>query len=586
MKSDTNLRQYVLVRSKQTENKYGPFLKELLESEGFMGFESVDIDTVPMPLFGEDDIIIVTRCYLRDTEFEKLENAAKQGASLVMIQPQKRFVTKFGWKAENHVHYPGYIRINEGYPGSGTPLQTHLPIPLYAANENTNDWHVIAHALNCSRKDDAYPAVVSSRCGEGKLAFLFYDLPEAVARIRFGNSDLAGYNTAGFAWSHTFDLFAGHIDERLKHLPQAEFHTQMFAKLLTEISPYPLPRFWYYEKTEQKTACIVQSDDDYSKPGDFEALASAVEKRKGAISFYLMENTKLSLEQANNLVGRGHSIAPHIDASGGIDRGAVTCDDLYFSFPERLSDETSRFVKKYGYHGATMQPHCSPWPSYMEDVPVFQENGYRLLFSYMCFFPCDDWIGNVEKQAENWGNYLCGSGRPIKFCDQNGKSYNCWQQPLLFFDDGTHIDFFALKERAVSNFAAKLNDSVTRTYSTLSILSHPVSFSGYSSPVWENILDILYDGQHPIYSGDKWLDFIDRRSAIKISHEISGNALLVKVENLDGLLPLMFPVSGEKKISINGSFIEPVREKRLEEIYDFIQLDSAIHGKNINLEIR
>lgn len=586
MRSDTSLRQYVLTRSRQAENKYGPFLAELLKSEGFMGFEVVDLDMVPMPEFQEHDIIIVTRCYLRDTEFEKLENAAKQGASLIMIQPQGRFVTRFGWKAENQVYYPGYIRINNGYPGIDSPLQTHLPIPLYSANENTGDWHVVANALDSSWEKASYPAVVSRRMGSGKLTFLFYDLPETIAKTRFGNQALAGYNTAGFAWPHAFDLFAGHIDERLKHIPQADFHSQMFAKLLTETSPYPLPRFWYYEKTEQKTACIVQSDDDYSKPEDFEALANAVEKRNGAISFYLMENTKLSLEQANNLVGRGHSIAPHIDASGGINRGTCRCDDLYFSFPEQLSSETDRFVRKYGQHGSTMQPHCSPWPSYMDIVPVCEQNNYRLLFSYMCIFPCNDWIGNVERQAENWGNYLCGSGRPMKFCDQNGKSHNCWQQPLLFFDDETHIDFFALKERAVSNFARKLSDSTTNTYSTLSILSHPVSFASYSSPVWETVLDLLSENRQPIYSGDKWLDFIDRRSAIKISHEISGNALLVKVENLDGLLPLMFPVSGEKKISINGSFIEPVREKRLEEIYDFIQLDSAVHGKNINLEIR
>jgi len=580
-------RQYILTRSGQVENVYGAFLKELLVSEGFMGFELVDIDTAPMPRFTAQDMVVVTRCHLRDAEFAQIKDAISQGASAAIIQPQSRFAAQFGWKCENWVIHPAYVGIDKGYPGSGQPLQTHLPVPVYIAEgKEPKDWRVVAKAFDKSWEGGGSPAVVSGGCGSGKLTFLFYDLPEAVARIRFGNPDLAGYCTSGiFRWPHAFDLFAGHLDERLKHVPQADLHCQLMAKLLTETSPYPLPRLWYYEEVADRTACVFQSDDDYSKPEDFEALARAAEKRGGAISFYLMENTKLSMEQIRDLEAHGHTVAPHIDASGSFNGAPV--DDVYFNFPERLEEETRRFDGKYGRHGATLQPHCSPWRGHLETIPAHIRNGYRLLFAYMCFLPANEQGDPVGCQAGNWGNYLCGSGRPIKFFDRQSKVQDCWQQPLLFFDDGIYKDFFALTDRAVQAFASKLEDSAIRTHSTLSILSHPVSFTSYSGPAWEAALDLLQAGGHKIYSGDKWLEFQDRRAGVSVSHKtLPDGTLQVGVENLNGRLPLMIPAHGVKEIQVNGGKTAGIRRELLSDDYVFIQLDSSKHVGCWTIEVK
>ncbi|MDD5597994.1 MAG: hypothetical protein PHV82_08620 [Victivallaceae bacterium] len=319
MENSSTNGQYILVRSKQPENKYGAFLQELLVSEGFMGFEIIDIDIEPIPRFKPCDIIIVTRCYLKDAEFALIKEAVNLGASAVIIQPQSRFVIQSGWKAENLVFHPGYIKIDENYPGAGLPIQTHLPIPLYSETENAKNWNIIAKALDCSWSENEYPAVVSCKYGAGKWVFFFYDLPQAVARIRFGNPDLAGYCTVGLPWPHTFDLFAGHIDERLKHVPQSDFHCQMLAKILTEISPYLLPGFWYYEKIEYTTACIIQSDDDYSKPEDFEDLAETVEKHGGLSGAQLV--------RLASSYGYGHArVAVHDQAKGYFPRGCSVID--------------------------------------------------------------------------------------------------------------------------------------------------------------------------------------------------------------------------------------------------------------------
>jgi hypothetical protein len=204
----------------------------------------------------------------------------------------------------------------------------------------------------------------------------------------------------------------------------------------------------------------------------------------------------------------------------------------------------------------------------------------------MSSFPDRGWTDDIEKQAMNWGIFLCGSGRPIRFFDRHGEQFNCWQQPLIFFDDALLIEFFAMKERALRIFSSKLEDSAKRTHSTLSILSHPLSFTGYSKPVWEAVLDILHAGGHPVYNGDKWLDFLDRRSAVEITHATTDTGtLLLKVNKLDGRLPLMVPASDVLEVLVNGQSAESIKHTRLNETYEYIQLDSAKHGSNPEIEI-
>lgn len=99
--------------------------------------------------------------------------------------------------------------------------------------------------------------MVRQTLGSGLVSLFFYDLPAAVAGIRFGNPDLAGFTTTGhWNWTHAGDLFIGPIDERVRHLPQADLHAQLLAKLLTSMAPYPLARWWYYPQASQRSVAL------------------------------------------------------------------------------------------------------------------------------------------------------------------------------------------------------------------------------------------------------------------------------------------------------------------------------------------
>ena len=176
---------------------------------------------------------MLTRCYLKDHEIASLLAAVRQGTGLVVVQPAPRLAAACGWEPRKRVAYPGWIRIGPNCPGAGLTIQAHLPVDLYTPRPDLGEWSRLADAVQSDWSATGSPAAVAQRMGKGFLALFFYDLPAAVARIRFGNPDLSSRLTTGlWDWLHAGDLFAGQVDERVKHLPQADLHGQLLAKAL------------------------------------------------------------------------------------------------------------------------------------------------------------------------------------------------------------------------------------------------------------------------------------------------------------------------------------------------------------------
>lgn len=573
-------RQVLVTRSTQPENTYGPFAAEILRAEGLMGFRSVDIDTAPLPEIGPGDLVLFTRCFLRNAEMDAVVQAVAAGAAVVFLQPQPSLAERFGLKPVNRVILPGYVKIRDAYPGCGTPIQTHLPIALYETGTDAEGpgWRVIADALDHEWQPSGHPAVVQATVGKGSVTFFFYDLAEAVARIRFGNPDLASYSTVGWRWPHAFDLFEGHVDERLAHLPQADFHGQLLAKVLTDVCTYPLARLWYYEAPEHRTAAVFQSDGDMSEPEQFESLASSLEQRGARGTFYLMRRTKLSEEQVQELRSRGHTFGPHVDPRNYRDTDGPP-EEVYFNISKALRGETALFKERFGECSPTLQCHCGPWVGYMHDVPAYIENGYRLLFAF------------ISEPSKTWGAYMCGSGRPMRFFDRDGSLYDCWQQPLITFDDGSVVDWLTKHvDEAFDKFRSMLRSALETTHTGISILSHPVSFCTYSQPFMERCFDQLREDGVPIYNGDEWYEFSKRRAAVSIEQSVGANgALVCSVTGLEGRIPLMVPL-GEQKGGTPHAEVDGVATRgevlqRLGEDYLFLQLEGKVASEAIRIQV-
>jgi len=561
-------RHILFVRSGQPENVYGRFALEILRSEGLNGFEVVDLDTEPFPVLAEGDLAVLTRCFLRKAEMELLHQGVTAGARVVCIQPSWGLADRFGLKSRKQVLNPGWVRIGQGFPGAGCPIQTHRPIALYEAQDGV--WARLAEAVDTEWKTGYGPAAVRGSVGQGEVVFFFYDLPAAVAAIRFGNPELASLLTSKhWGWTHAPDLFAGWADDRVVRLPQADFHGQFLAKVLTDISPYPLPRFWYYPRTAQRSAAVFQSDDDMSTWEQFTELSNSLLRHEGKATFYLMRKTLLTDAQVAELRSKGHTFAPH---AFGVDGE----EDLYFRFPEVLTDHTREFKERFGACSTSLQCHYAPWMGYMSWVPLHVQLGYRLLFAYF------------SSPQPYLNTFLCGSGRAMRFYDRDGTLYDCRQQPIITYDDSSIRERVTKEpEGLVGEFENLLMPAVERTHTAFGMLSHPVSFVTYSRPFIERCFDALHREGAPIFNGDEWTTFLDSREAVRITHRAgTDGGISCVVSNLEGPLPLMVPVEKGRaaRVAIDGVKAAGEVHRRLEQDYLFVQLDGK-PGKEICVDI-
>lgn len=568
---------YLILRSKQEENLYGTFLQEILKSEGLMCFDSTDIDTQKWPDLQPEDLVLVSRCFFTKSEIKYLLDIVEKGLNITFIQPQPFLVEQLGGKQECRVIYPGYVSILEGFPGMGETIQTHLPIACYNEPTNGSPWEVIAKAVDSNRMDSGFPSVVRLKYGRGNIALFFYDLPEAVARIRFGNPDLASYATLGcrWPWPHAGDLFEGHLDQCCVALPQADLHGQLLAKVLTDMSTVPLGRFWYYEDSKQRSAAVLQSDQDGAPLEYMEKMAAIVEKYKGNVTFYLLGNIEeIPREWVESMCSRGCTFGPHVSPLQRYE------EELYFNIPAALSEETEDFKARFGECSKTLQCHCAPWMGYMSQLPVHERNGYRLLFAYM----------SVPKR--NWAQYMCGSGRPMKFYDRAGTLFDCWQQPLVIMDDATLIEKLEQEtDASLEEFEVKLQAALNVNHTAFAMLSHPSYFLGSSNRFMEGCLSRFAEEGIPVYNADRWCEFIDRRSAVRLRQTIeNGGHFIYTVSGLEGKLPLMVPMKdgAEQKnyrVEIDGVSIPCLSSICMEEKYLFIPLVGKKTGETLQIDV-
>ena len=556
----TTFRQLLLVRPGQRENAFGPYVQEILRAEGLNGFHTVNLDD-GLPELRADDLIILSRCFLRNDEMERLLAAVEMGARLVVLHPTVLLAHHLGWEPQKRAVHPGWVRVGAGYPGHGTPVQTHLPIAAFTPDEGVE---TLAAAVDAAWDDAGCPAVARQRFGKGTVVFVLYDLPKAVARLRFGDPELASVETSGqWHWTHASDLFA-HCDDRVLDRPQADFHGQLLAKVLTDLCPYPLARCWYYAKTTQRSAVVFSSDDDWSTPEQFRRLSDALVSHGGKATFYLVKDTKLSDADIAGLRALGHTFAPHVFLPDG--------EELAYAFPKHMEEETRLLKARLGELSTSLQMHRAPWLGYMTWVPAFIRYGFRMLMAYLSLPP------------QNVNRYMCGSGRPLKFVDEGGAVYDCWQQPVLSYDDETLIPAMTADPQAfVRKFAEILRPAMEEHHTTLGMASHPVSYATYSQPFFDALLDLIVAERVPIYNGDQWCEFNDRRNAVQVEQSQDGDALTCTVRGLVGELPLMLPVTGPASVTINGAPAEGTVLRRLQQEYLCVQLEGDGSEITVNL---
>ena len=575
------MRLYHVIRSRQRENQFGAFAGEMLRTEGFMGFQTVDLDSEPWPEIQADDVLLITRCFLRTAEVTRLYELIREGARAVVLAGQGTLLEAFGLKPRHQVMMHARLRLGMDCPASETEMTMLTPLmECGMASDDADQWARVADVLDADGHV-TYPAAVIGTCGKGRIGFFFYDLAAEVVRIRFGDPALASMTTLGFHWPHAADMFVHQTDPEAAKLPAADVQMQLLGHVITAVSDVPLGRLWYYPSYRQSTAAVVQSDGDGSEPYEFDALAQAVAKRGGAVTFYLMGNTKLDREHVDRLRAAGHTFGPHVFPLEGH-------EELYFNFPEQLERQTASFDARFGDRSRTLQCHFAPWMGTTELVPCHRRLGYDMLFAYLSLGPIDPVSRQASPTSNMWNHYMCGSSRPMRFCSPQGEVFDCWQQPVVQFDDASVRGFLTdHADRARSEFAQSFEAVCQRYHVPVPILSHPLSFYQYSHGVMEFVFDLLQANDAPIMNGDAWLDFTSQRDSVRMQQDVRDGKCIVRLSHAVGPTALMIPMDQENahglSAAVNGHMVSGKVLQRLGRCYACFDLDGQPAGSTMEV---
>jgi hypothetical protein len=545
----------VLVRSKQPENRFGPYTAQMLRCDGISNFTIADMDghssgSNGTATAGAPGVIILTRCRLQAKEQERLLSYVRRGGSLIAFRPSYRLCETLGLTARFTATRKPYLRPDPDHPATrglpGEPIQCHWATEHWGLGSLPGGAEVIAHDYSDIKTPTGYPAVIRFGYGEGEIALFFYDPPATVARVRFGDPELASTPTLGFRYdARPADLFLSHFDLSRGHLPQADLHCNLLSNVVSVMSPEPVPRLWYYPSPEVRSVMPMKSDDDWSTPEQFEALRDAVEARDGHCSFYLVRDTKMTDNEVKRWRANGHAFGFHSNPRSQAD------EDPYFTMEETLRQDAEEFRRRYGSTGRTTEIHSGFWKGYMDLVPLFEEIGLGMVVAYTSL-------------RTAYGKYMCGSCRPMPFVDENGQISGVYQQSTVLYDDG-HVEDMLTNgvDKELAKAARLLDDAVNLTYSPVGLQSHPVSFAEYSGRYISGCMDLAVARGIPIISTDEWLDFTLCRDSARLelasSNEAGLECDLIAGEN-PGDLTVAVPVpEGRSATSatVSGRRLQP-----------------------------
>ena len=523
----------VLVKGEQKENAFGRYCSELLRAEGLNWHCVEQFERQEVAYLARFRLVVLTRCFLRQSELETLLEYVRGGGNLVVFRPCLRLAQALGLEPTQSAQKGGYLRIQgDGPVGHGLctesvqvhGLAEHWRLPTGSALQ--------AAARLGERRDGPFdhPALAIGGLGQGRIAIFAYDLPAAVAAIRQGDPRRANTLSAGLDGIYRpSELFVGHLDADCALIPQADVHTALLAKVVEWLVGAPMPRLWYYPKPDQSSVLIMTSDDDWSQVEEFEQLIAATEKRGGRITFYMVPGSHVPRLLADEWAARGHAISVHPDFEAIRGRPEALqqhgLDEQFLFEREMLTASIHQHQRRFGAPVRTIRHHAARWKGYVDAARILEELGVGMDFNYVSIWPFS-------------ATYMIGSGRPVKFVDEEGTIIDVFQQSTLYSEDVILAPFiFSLKwpvERALERARLMLDEAVTRYYTPVGLNSHPVSFASYSAPFVEGLFDMARERAMPIITGEEWLDFTRARQ----------RAEFLAVEAADSTLRFVLAVEG------------------------------------------
>jgi len=527
----------LLIVDKDSPNPFGIYLTEILRAEGLNCFHTTDLSTLRPATLAKYDIAILAEAPSNAAQAEMFEAFLKGGGRLVGMKPDVRLDAVFGLERSEGTLSSGYIKTESSHPASEginpSTLQTHDDANLFILAGA----QVIAWLYSDRDTATENPAIAINKYGEGLAVSFAFDLAKSIAYMRQGNPNHVNQDDDGLAGVRTVDMFVDWIDLERIQIPQADEQQRLFVNILAQLSKRPLPRLWYFP--EDKKSVLIATGDSHSNPAQFiEDVLERVETRNGHFTVFYSPQIVNDVGRAmrwsrfwltdhvpvvSNLLGeefgsptplmvenwraRGHEITLHPYVETGLDEW-----ELYWK------EFTGR---GYAPVSQTVRTHRILWTGWMETARVQAKYGMRMNFDYYHVGP------SLQKNNGEWPNgHLTGSGRPMKFIDEQGRIIDLYQQHTHIADE--HLipmdvpgwgGWPQLTAQGAVDVAKYLLDRSVRhgDFCAIGGQFHVDPFQLGGDPAerggifLEGTLDYAKELGIPILSAQEWLDFTDLR---------------------------------------------------------------------------
>lgn len=528
----------LLVLNRDSANPFGMYFTEILRAEGVNCFHTTDLSALQPDSLSKYDVTILAETSLDAAQADMFSAYVSRSGRLVSMRPVDGLETVFGVARTEGVFLEGYIKTDPAHlAASGinpSSMQIHGESHLYTlAGAQAIAW---LYADRDTATEN--PAITVNAFGEGQAVAFAFDMAKSIALMRQGNPKLIDQDNDGLPGVRTVDKFAGWIDLDRIHIPQADEEQRLFVNILAQLSRRPLPRLWYFP--EDKKSVLIATGDSHMNPVNFiEDVLTRVEARGGHFSvyyspqivsnigraerlarFWLTDNVKLVSDILGHEFGsptplmvdewraRGHEIALHPYVDTVLEGGWL----------EYWKEFTGR---GYGPVPHTVRTHRVLWSGWTESARWQASLGIRMNFDYYHVGP------SMQKKNGEWPNgHLTGSGRPMKFVDDQGRILEIYQQLTQIADEhlipmdvpgwGGWPKLTAQQAVEVSkhlfNLSVKDGD-----YCAICGQFHVDPFQLGGDPAekggifLEGTLDHAKELGMPILSGEEWLAFTDLR---------------------------------------------------------------------------
>lgn len=533
------------------------YIGELLAIEGYT-FRLVDAPS------SQRVLLIVPHLLLTDAQKEIIRFHATNAGGLIVMRPPADLAGLFGLKRENRFWMKPYARHPEG-----DWMQVHGGADLceLAGAEPVATLHPDPEA------EDNRPAVARIEEGGSRRACFTYDLAKCCVLIQQGDpsraSDGVNRNADGDWKFSTNDLYYGHLDPRLKHVPQSDLHRDLLVRMILWATgkTKPIPRLWRFPRAET-SAAMMDGDGDNAPRDLFDLAFGACEEFGVPFSTYLMDDQfeTITPSDAKALRKRGHSVGYHA-WQGPYPSPA--------EFEAHLKKSYAHFRDQYGYIPSATRNHCVIWTGWVDTARVESEIGVRMDLNG---YPVLGYQSAVQS----------GTLLPVKFMDATGRLLDIYSQFTVHSDDcltEAKCGLPALTGNQLVEASRKWIEISLRHQGMYHPTFHPIRFTCSAPTItWmrETLAYLKSKGVRG-WSADGWTEFNDARRTVTIGATESGWAV-ESGRNLDGAT-ILVPSHGDADLAVDGHAVKPkrIRTGGLDHAAIVVDLQA---GRSRRLELR